>query len=65
MTSYAEQAQHNPALAAYVQAEIARACVRLASLEAEHVKDQSIIEAQARKIQEQAEQIKALEKKRK
>lgn len=63
MTSYAEQAKHDPAFRAFIQAEIGRACVRLASLEAEQVKNAELIDAQARKIREQEETIKQLEKK--
>jgi hypothetical protein len=52
MTSYAEQVQHNPALKAFVEAEVARACVRLASLLVENDHQRMVIDDQKRRIAE-------------
>jgi hypothetical protein len=52
MTSYAEQVQHNPALKAFVEAEVARACVRLASLLVENEHQRMVIDDQKRRIAE-------------
>jgi hypothetical protein len=52
VTSYAEQVQHNPALKAFVEAEVARACVRLASLEAEHQRDLIALAELKRQVKE-------------
>jgi hypothetical protein len=52
MTSYAEQVQHNPALKAFVEAEVARACVRLASLIVENDHQRMVIDDQKRRIAE-------------
>jgi hypothetical protein len=50
VTSYAEQVQHNPALKAFVEAEVARACVRLASLIVENEHQRMVIDEQQRRI---------------
>jgi hypothetical protein len=52
VTSYAEQVQHNPALKAFVEAEVARACVRLASLLVENDHQRMVIDDQKRRIAE-------------
>jgi hypothetical protein len=52
VTSYAEQVQHNPALKAFVEAEVARACVRLASLIVENEHQRMVIDEQQRRIAE-------------
>ena len=52
MTSYLEQMQTDPALRAFVQAEIARAVVDLAAFRVEHERDQQIIQAQKQEIGE-------------
>jgi hypothetical protein len=52
VTSYAEQVQHNPALKAFVEAEVARACVRLASLIVENDHQRMVIDDQKRRIAE-------------
>jgi hypothetical protein len=52
VTSYAEQVQHNPALKAFVEAEVARACVRLASLIVDNDHQRMVIDDQKRRIAE-------------
>jgi hypothetical protein len=52
MTSYAEQVKYNPALAAFVQAEIARAGVELAALKVEAEHAQAVIAQQAATIRQ-------------
>jgi hypothetical protein len=52
VTSYAEQVRHNPALKAFVEAEVARACVRLASLLVENEHQRLVIDDQKRRIAE-------------
>jgi hypothetical protein len=55
MTSYSQLAQHDPALAAWRDAEIARAGVELAALKVEHEHQAEVIAQQAERI----EQLKA------
>jgi predicted nucleic acid-binding Zn-ribbon protein len=43
MTSYAEQARTDPALAAFIAAEVARAGVELAALKVEHEHQREVI----------------------
>jgi hypothetical protein len=57
MTSYAEQARTDPALAAFIAAEIARACVELAALKVEHAHQETVIAELQRQIAELREAL--------
>jgi tRNA U34 5-methylaminomethyl-2-thiouridine-forming methyltransferase MnmC len=50
--SYAEQARTDPALAAFIAAEVARAGVELAALKVEHVHQREVIADLKRRIKE-------------
>jgi hypothetical protein len=52
MTSWAEMARNDKALKAFVEAEVARACVRLASLLVENDHQRMVIDDQKRRIAE-------------
>jgi capsule polysaccharide export protein KpsE/RkpR len=57
MTSYAEQARTDPALAAFIAAEVARAGVELAALKVEHAHQQTVIAELQRQIAELREAL--------
>jgi hypothetical protein len=63
MTSYSQLAQHDPALAAWRDAEIARAGVELAALKVEAERDKAIIAQQAATIRQLEAALKAKGKK--
>jgi hypothetical protein len=65
MTSYSQLAQHDPALAAWRDAEIARAGVELAALKVEAEHAQAVIADLRRQIKALEAKVPAEERKRK